>query len=54
VLERPDDKSERFYCTISASEVVKSHPATSSPHLFLCTSRRLSPHHLNQTTPFFR
>ncbi|KAF3510154.1 hypothetical protein F2Q69_00005094 [Brassica cretica] len=26
VLERPDGKSERFYCTVSASEVIKSHP----------------------------
>ncbi|KAF2544300.1 hypothetical protein F2Q68_00029830 [Brassica cretica] len=36
VLERPDGKSERLYCTVSASEVVKSHPGhhlTSSPPL---------------------
>ncbi|KAJ0231332.1 Basic-leucine zipper transcription factor K [Hirschfeldia incana] len=26
VLERPDGKSERFHCTVSASEVIKSHP----------------------------
>ncbi|KAL0823767.1 hypothetical protein Bca101_047444 [Brassica carinata] len=35
VLERPDGKSERFYCTVSASEV-KSHPGhhlSSSPPL---------------------
>ncbi|KAF8112574.1 hypothetical protein N665_0063s0060 [Sinapis alba] len=25
VLERPDGKSERFYSTVSASEVIKSH-----------------------------
>ncbi|CAF1721373.1 hypothetical protein YC2023_114726 [Brassica napus] len=36
VLERPDGKSERFYCTVSATEVVKSHPGhhlSSSPPL---------------------
>ncbi|KAF3503035.1 hypothetical protein F2Q69_00040894 [Brassica cretica] len=36
VLERPNGKSERFYCTVSASEVVKSHPGhhlSSSPPL---------------------
>ncbi|CAN6914014.1 unnamed protein product [Brassica oleracea] len=36
VLERPDGKSERLYCTVSASEVVKSHPGhhlSSSPPL---------------------
>ncbi|CAH8346314.1 unnamed protein product [Eruca vesicaria subsp. sativa] len=26
VLERPDGKSERFYSTVSAREVIKSHP----------------------------
>ncbi|CAG7869412.1 unnamed protein product, partial [Brassica rapa] len=38
VLERPDGRSERFYCTVSASEVVKSHPGhhlSSSPPLQL-------------------
>uniref|UniRef100_A0A0D3A5D6 Uncharacterized protein n=1 Tax=Brassica oleracea var. oleracea TaxID=109376 RepID=A0A0D3A5D6_BRAOL len=36
VLERTDGKSERLYCTVSASEVVKSHPGhhlSSSPPL---------------------
>ncbi|KAJ4904689.1 hypothetical protein Rs2_18640 [Raphanus sativus] len=37
VLERPDGKFERFYCTVSASEVVKSHPdrLSSSPPTYL-------------------
>ncbi|ESQ31625.1 hypothetical protein EUTSA_v10005054mg [Eutrema salsugineum] len=26
VIQRPDGKSERFYCTVSASDVIKSHP----------------------------
>ncbi|KFK28017.1 hypothetical protein AALP_AA8G460700 [Arabis alpina] len=26
VIQRPDGKSERFYCTVTASEVIKSHP----------------------------
>ncbi|CDY24751.1 BnaC04g13560D [Brassica napus] len=54
VLERPDGKSERFFSTVSASEVVKSHPShqlSSSPPPYLTAALSASSESNNSVLP---